>query len=49
MYKTNGILPDELARQDPVLLFVMMNSMDDSAVAPSMDDVPDDMKWFYGE
>lgn len=47
MYEAKGILPDELARQNPVMLFKILISESGNS-KPSMDNVPDNLKWFYG-
>lgn len=45
-FKLYNIPPSTLAKERPRLLFDMLNNLEDK---PSMADVPDDMKWFYGE
>lgn len=48
MFRQRGILPDILARQRPLVLFDMLDKFGQEN-EPSMDNVPDDLKWMYGE
>lgn len=43
-FKGHGILPDALAKQPPILLFEMLNSMSKEDEA----EVPAGLDWFYG-
>ena len=44
MFKAKGILPDSLARQDPKLLFTVLNQLEDK----EQEDVPPELGFFYG-
>lgn len=48
MYRAAGLLPDAIARQNPVLLFDMLCQLE-AQRAPSMENVPANLRWMYGE
>ena len=48
MYRAAGLLPDAIARQNPVLLFDMLCQLE-AQREPSMENVPANLRWMYGE
>lgn len=48
MYRTAGLLPDVIAKQNPVLLFDMLYQLE-AERKPSMENVPANLRWMYGE
>ena len=42
MFRVCGVLPDAVARQDPILLFETL------AAAEEKREIPDKLKWMYG-
>lgn len=43
LFKAHGLLPDEIARQSPVLLFKMLNCLDGET-----QEIPQELGFFYG-
>lgn len=48
MYEVKGILPDDLAAQNPVLLFNMINSIEGEHQADEEKDLPPSLGWMVG-
>ena len=54
MFKLHGLLPNDVARQNPILLFDMLNKLDwsndntDDNKAIDTSNIPDHLKFFYG-
>ena len=46
MFKYYKLLPDTVAKQPPSLLFKVLDGLNDSE---DEENIPDDLKWFYGE
>lgn len=44
LFKTHGLLPDVVARQDPWLLFMMLDGLSEEE-----QEIPPNMAFFYGE
>ena len=44
MFKEKGILPNDLARQDPKLLFTVLNQLEDNET----EEIPPELGFFYG-
>lgn len=44
MFKSKGILPNDLARQDPKLLFTVLNQLEDEET----EEIPPEFGFFYG-
>lgn len=47
MFKYYKLLPDAVARQRPGLMFEMLDGLDKNEA--DEEDIPDKLKWFYGE
>lgn len=45
MFKQHGKLPSEVARQDPVLLFKLLNMLEEPEEEP---EIPEGLKFLYG-
>ncbi|MGN0180508.1 MAG: hypothetical protein ACI4DY_13880 [Monoglobaceae bacterium] len=46
MFKNFRLLPDEVARQKPRLLLLMLRGLSNEADEPA--EIPDKWSWFYG-
>lgn len=46
MFKYYKLLPDTVAKQPPRLLFMVLDGLNDSE---DEENIPDELKWFYGE
>ena len=49
MFKYFHLLPGEISKQKPRLLFGMLDGLDDLDDSESKDEVPEKWGWFYGE
>ena len=47
MFKYYKLLPDIVAKQPPSLLFKVLGGLNDNE--NDDEDIPDSLKWFYGE
>ena len=46
MFKTYDLLPSEVAKQDPILLFMTLDGLEEKTQGTR--EIPDNLKFFYG-
>lgn len=47
LFKKMGLLPDTIMKQNPFVLFRMLDDLDDTA--ERQDEIPENLKFFYGQ
>lgn len=47
MFKYYKLLPDVVSKQSPKLLFSVLDGLNENE--NNEDEIPDELKWFYGE